>query len=216
MKQCCTCKQDLDLTLFNNSSKTKDGKQRQCKACRNKSNDPQKAKERLERFFKRNPQKKAEYSAKWRETNPEYAKEYYADNKYTIVQRAVAYKRYRRANDPEYRAKDTLRSNLSNFLHGKIKTGSTQQLVGYTFEDFWQEFELDFLAFRLYGVPYEVDHKIPISWFTEDAPISIIWDLRNLHIVEAGLNSAKRNLWAHPVEDAYYRVAKPYLLRDGH
>ena len=132
------------------------------------------------------------------------------------MEQAVANKRKRREEDLEYRTKDTLRSNISNYLRGRVKAGATQQILGYTFDDFWQEFELDILAFKLYGVSYEVDHKIPISWFNEQAPISLIWDLRNLQIIEAGLNSKKRNFWAHPVDDEYYKLVVPFLLRDGH
>jgi hypothetical protein len=206
----------MSLDFFNNSSTTKDGKQRQCKSCKKAANDPEKAARRVEKFFQNNPKKRAEYSKKWREENENYQADYYKRNKSRIVEQAVEHKRKRRAEDLEYRTKDTLRSNISNYLRGRVKAGATQQILGYTFDDFWQEFELDILAFRLYGISYEVDHKIPISWFSQQAPISLIWDLRNLQIIEAGYNSKKRNYWAHPVDDQYYKLVMPFLLRDGH
>jgi hypothetical protein len=78
------------------------------------------------------------------------------------------------------------------------------KLIGYTPQDF-----VDRLGERKPG--FDIDHKIPITWFNEEAPLSIIWHLDNLQWIETKQNRAKGNRRMHPVTEEYWNVALPYL-----
>ena len=55
----------------------------------------------------------------------------------------------------------------------KAKENRTINLLGYTVEDFIQ------VCGQGQG-DQQIDHKIPVTWFKEGAPIDVIWHLQNL------------------------------------
>lgn len=61
---------------------------------------------------------------------------------------------------------------------------------------------------------YQIDHKIPISWFSNDCPFNIIWDMRNLWWVSREYNSKKRNYWCDIVDQEYLEIVKPFLIKE--
>jgi hypothetical protein len=72
MKKCTKCFIDKELTEFNKSNKTRDGKRERCRYCQN--NDSKK-------YYKNNKEELLKKSKDWRDTNKEYMTNYYIENK---------------------------------------------------------------------------------------------------------------------------------------
>ena len=74
-------------------------------------------------------------------------------------------------------------------------------ILGYNVDDF----------IKKVGSPKkneDIDHKIPISWFKKETPISIIWNLENLQIIDSSINRSKSNHHYHPITENYKETIK--------
>lgn len=77
------------------------------------------------------------------------------------------YQRKRRQNDPKYRIRKNLRSQLWSFLKGKTKKSRMRKLVGISAEEFRQHIEAQFLegmSWDNYG-DWHLDHIVPCESF---------------------------------------------------
>ena len=77
------------------------------------------------------------------------------------------YQRKRRQNDPNYRIRCSLRSQMWGFLKGKIKKSRMRKLVGISAEEFRQHIEAQFLegmTWDNYG-QWHIDHIVPCESF---------------------------------------------------
>ena len=207
MKQCCTCKISKSLDNFYKSKFSLDGKQRQCKACRKLSDKPELSKVRSKRYRDTHLEIVKAKSKAWRDANPNYSIEYYYDNKEEWLKRTARYSAAKYEKDPLYRIQRILSSQVWYFLAGKAKSQRTMKLIGYTLQDFVNK-----LGERKPG--FDIDHKIPVTWFTEEAPLSLIWHLDNLQWMEAKQNKAKGNRHMHPVPESYLQQALPYIREE--
>ena len=63
-------------------------------------------------------------------------------------------------------------------------------------------------------VDFEIDHKIPISWFESNTPANIVNDFRNLQLLSKGINTSKRNFYMDDVSDEFWFEAKQYVKKE--
>tara|TARA_R110001632_G_scaffold161196_1_gene279621 strand:- start:19 stop:591 length:573 start_codon:yes stop_codon:yes gene_type:complete len=117
------------------------------------------------------------------------------------------YKKQDRLNQPHlYRWRGLLSSTISKLKISKDDT--TERLMGYSpaillehlssLDENWTE--------------YVIDHKIPITWFKSTAPISVVNDLRNIHLLTHDDNLIKGNRHAHPVCEEYHNVVLEHII----
>lgn len=195
MKICKSCGQDKPLTEYYSGKGYRGGKNPNCKECMklrvNKENQNAAAK----RYRDRYPERRLERDRKYRLENVQKVKA--ARNEYLE-------KRYN--NDPIYRLQSILRQQIVDYI--KYKKGErTAQLLGYTAQDF-----VDKHGEGLVG--QHVDHKIPKSWFKEDAPINIVWHLDNLQWLSQEDNSTKHNKYADQVPESFLQQVLPHIKEE--
>jgi hypothetical protein len=209
MKLCCTCKEQKEFRDFYKSTKSVDGYQRQCKACKRKSNKSEHNKQRCKKYRENNPDKSKKSSENWRLKNPKYGIEYYHsfEDKQKFYDRGARYIRERYNKDATYRTYKKIHSQVCSFLKGKIKNTNTSQLLQYSMDDFIKKYGSGSLG-------CDIDHKIPITWFNEDTPISIIWHLDNLQWLDSKQNKTKGNRYADAVVESYLQMALPYIKEE--
>jgi hypothetical protein len=206
MKQCCTCKDMVSLDSFYKSSNNKDGLQRQCKKCKKASEKPDLIAARSKKYRSNNLERSKNASKTWRANNPKYSIEYYYDNKEKWLERTAKYIATKYKTDPLFRIQRVLSTQVWSYLSGKNKSQRTMQLIGYTAEELMVR-----LGERQSG--FDLDHKIPLTWFKHHTPLHIIWHLDNLQWVETKQNQSKGNRYMHPVSESYLQTALPYVLK---
>lgn len=142
------------------------------------------AKEKRAARYKREKDKFSARSKKWRLNNTEKQKEYIKEwkmrNKEKVKEHAKKYndkistKTKRNEKDKESYNSDPLkklcvcsRNRISKFLDGKVKSASTQKIVGCSWEDLKVYIESLFkegMSWENYGINgWHVDHIIPLS-----------------------------------------------------
>jgi hypothetical protein len=107
----------------------------------------------------------------------------------------------KRKQDPVFVLKSRIRSQVWQYLNGN-KSQTTFKLLGWTTDD---------LVNKLGEKGENLDHKIPISWFKDNTPVNIIWNLNNLQWVSERYNKTKRNSWRDDVNLEYLELVKNYL-----
>lgn len=205
MKQCCTCKEVLSLDSFYKSSSSKDGSQRQCKKCKKTFEKPELVVARSKKYRDNNLEKSKDVSKAWRINNPKYYTKYYANNKEKWLERTARYTATKYKTDPLFRIQRILSVQVWSYLSGKDKSERTMKLIGYTAEELIIQ-----LGEREPG--FDLDHRIPQSWFKLNTPVHIVWDLNNLQWMDAEENQIKGNRYMTPVSENYLRIAMPHIL----
>lgn len=193
MKQCKTCGELKPLDEYSDSKRNAGGKRPNCKVCAKLAVNKEAQNAASKRYRDRYPEKRLERDKKYRAENSGKLKA--ARNNYLD-------KRYK--TDPVYRLQTILRQQIVDYIKYK-KNERTVDLLGYTAEDF----------INRYGkgeVNDHIDHKIPKSWFKEDAPISVVWHMDNLHWLPIKENSSKGNRYMTPVSEKYLQIAMPHIL----
>ena len=194
-KQCKTCKQEKLLEDYYNSKGNKGGKVPNCKSCMRVGVNPENVKAASKRYRDRHPEKRLERDRRYRKENPEKIKE---------ARRAYQNEKYK--SDPIYRTQRKLRSQLIEYLRHN-KNELTAKLLKYTTEDF--------LSYHGEGNEDDhIDHKIPSSWFRDDAEVSLVWHLDNLQWLPAIENQSKSNRYMTPVSESYLRKALPFIKEE--
>ena len=90
------------------------------------------------------------------------------------------------------------------------KDDKTIVLLGYSPQELKKHLE----TLSLEWVNYEIDHKIPITWFEENTPVSVVNDFRNLQLLSKSENNKKRNFWMSDVDDVYLNEVKQYIKKE--
>ena len=90
------------------------------------------------------------------------------------------------------------RSILKSYLFRRSikKLDETIQLLGYSSTDLKYHIECKFdsnMSWNNYGKYWQVDHIIPVSFFKDDSPISIVNSLSNLRPLEKNYNLSRGN-----------------------
>ena len=192
MRVCKTCKQEKPLEDYYSGKGYRGGKNPNCKMCLKAEVGKEVQNAASKRYRDRYPEKRLERDRRYRAENSEKVKA--ARNEY-LNQRYEC--------DPIYRLHTILRQQIVDYIK-YTKNERTAELLGYTAEDF----------IARYGegnVTDHLDHKIPKSWFKDDAPISVVWHIDNLHWLAAHDNSSKNNRYMHPVNEEYLSIALPYI-----
>lgn len=172
------------------------------------------------------------YSEKW--------KIYYINNSDQIKKRAKdhlikiksdpilneKFLRKRRIYNKEYRKKNPhvtiIRNQIRHIIESlsSKKTKGTWEELGYNKDEFKVHIELQFIS----GMSWEnigliidkwsIDHKIPISWFKRETPISIVNSLENLQPRWFIDNRKKWNLFSDPISSEFYSICLNYIKED--
>ena len=124
---------------------------------------------------------------KIREQNRIYARYYYNKNRIKS----------------SYRINNNMRKNIAISLNGTKNGRSWEKLVGYTIKDLIIHLENQFdkkMNWDNYGSYWEIDHKIPQSWFrfltSQDKGFKECWALNNLQPLEKKENNKKNNRYS--------------------
>ena len=171
-----------DLTyegkLCRNGHTTRYTKNDECAEC--KKNYYYKNRERIlkykQRYFLENIEKMAERDSK-----------YYQINKSKVNETQKKYMKNRYHSDELYRAKVLLRSQLRTFYknRNRNKKGRTHELLGYSAKEFCEHIESlfkDGMTWDNQGNNggWEIDHRIPQSYFTSIDQLKECFALENL------------------------------------
>lgn len=195
MKICKTCKQEKPLEEYYGGKGYKGGKNPNCKSCMKVRVNKDNVKAASKRYRDRYPEKRLERDKKYRAENPEKMRKIhtdYANNKYNT--------------DPVYKLQTILRQQIVDYIKYK-KSERTAEMLGYTAEEF--------ISYHGEGnVGDHIDHKIPKSWFKDDAPIKIVWHLENLHWLAGVDNSSKHNRYMTQVNASYLQLAIPHIKEE--
>lgn len=218
MKKCGECKIEQDINNYYKDKNKKDGISNRCKQCHNNSAKQHYIKNKEHYIQKSNEYynenkttilKKQKLKPSYSKLNPGYYKEYRKRN----IEKDRKYRNQydkKLREDIEYNTLNIIKSQIYNFLKNK-KGKTTEELLGYTYQDFVNNI-------GLISKGYELDHKIPISWFKTGTPINIIWHLENLQITTKEYNRKKHNTHADVISALYYKtvikwIQKHHLLK---
>jgi hypothetical protein len=177
VKKCTKCNIDKELEGFYKCKSSPDGLKRVCKQCEKKyAEDNKEAISERNKKYRQKPEFKEkekirhkkraidkkqeiyESNKKWREANKEKMREYNRN-----------WHKNRRATDISFKIAHRMRSRLKEALVKNWKTGSTQDLLGCTFDEFKMYFASLFIEKMTWGKfmngEIHIDHKIPCCAF---------------------------------------------------
>jgi 5-methylcytosine-specific restriction endonuclease McrA len=193
MKACKSCKQDKPLTEYYSGKGYRGGKNPNCKECMKLNVNKENQNAAAKRYRDRYPERRLERDKKYRLENAQKVKA--ARNQYLE-------KKY--SSDPTYRLQTILRQQIVDYIKHR-KGERTAQLLGYTAQDF--------INHHGEGLANQhIDHKIPKSWFKDDAPVSVVWHIDNLQWLSQESNNSKYNKYADRVPESYLQIALPHIL----
>jgi hypothetical protein len=140
----------------------------------------------LRERYAKDPEKYRRLAREWRQRNPDYQK-----------------KRF--AKKPEAKLAAMLRRRILKALDGEVKSGSTYELLGCTWEHLRWHIEAQFdgkMTWKNHGSYWHLDHIIPLDLFDLSDPAqqrrACHW--KNLQPLEAKANIRKRNRLPHPLK----------------
>ena len=171
-KTCCCCTVEKDISCFNNSSRSKDGKQARCKEC-------------VHLYYLNN-----------KSVRLQKKKEYYEKNRDKIL--AAEHKRYKKQSERlKQQARDFRKNNPDkhNALNARTRASKLQALPKWLNEDDkWmmkEAYSLAQLRTRLFGFMWHVDHIVPLRG-KNVCGLHVPW---NLQVIPATENLSKSNQW---------------------
>ena len=217
-KTCFKCKVEKPKTEFGIVKKNKDGLNGKCRICHNQ--------ESVE-WSKNNPESRNASRAKWAENNPDYPSQWYERNRPSVLQRLVFYriekgdelreKNREKAKSPERKARRNKKTKerYKTDPDFKFQCNIMAWIRGIdNRDDFKQEWGDVMDVYVMYGVKYNIDHKVPRSWFKHTAPVELVNDIRNLQVVDWKYNNSKVNRWADPVSNEYLGLIEPHIKQE--
>jgi hypothetical protein len=226
MKECKICGKIKPIDEFGINNALKDGHMSKCKKC---MCDYYKKRAQLEHVkqykkdYKKRPEVKERNNSlrnKLRE-NPEYRKlESIKSNerqkklrnnpetrklfleKSNKIKNTIYLKKYH--NDELFRSWEIFSSNFYSRI--KKKNKNTLELVGYNKEDFFNQI-------GKHSIGFDLDHKIPVTWFTTYEP-HLVYSLDNLQWLEQKINRTKNNRYSHSISVEYFNKIKNLLKKE--
>lgn len=185
MRQCTTCKEFKELDEFYKSKDKKSGYRSSCKKCSNI---------KCIEYYENNKDKKREYFLLNKDRINEYqkgyrkeyyilnkdninkkVKEYYYKNKEKTFYRKRKYRRFRYYNDPVYRCRVLITSNIKRALKERSfeKNCRTKDILGCSFKEFkgyleskfetWMNWNNHGLYNGEFNYGWDIDHIVPSS-----------------------------------------------------
>ncbi len=206
-KTCTKCGESKLLSEYYKKKAGKYGRDSKCKLCKNAY---QKAYSQTEagKLYKKAYMKKYYQSEKGKakkkayyqsEARKSYVKAYYQSEARKAKKKAYnkAYKKNRRHNDPFYKLQCNLRSGFCNWIKGNIKTCSTEQYVGCTYNELLDHLESQFdegMSWENHG-EWQIDHFKAQSRFdpTDEEEKYMCWHWTNLQPMWAEINQSWRD-----------------------
>ena len=150
--------------------------------------------ERSKKWKEENKELYLEFLKEWRVENREYSKDYlkkwFNDN----PDKRKEYYENLRLNNPHIIAWRSVLKNAIKRINTK-KSDSTIQMLGYSSNDLKLHLEslfIDGMSWENWG-EWHIDHKIPVSKFDKETPMSIVNNLNNLQPLWALDNLSKSN-----------------------
>lgn len=216
MKICKKCNLEKELNLFNKNKNKVDGLHIWCKECSSNSNknryksQSEFIKEKTSEYYYSNKEiilpklKIYREQDEIKEKQKSYIKEWVNNNIDSYRQYQNNYAKERRKSDPRFKTICDLRSQINAYFQNRIKNEKTEILLGYTYEEFINKIGTKDLN-------QEIDHKIPINWFLNEAPINIIWNLDNLQLTTKEYNRAKKDTFADPISIKFYQTVIKWI-----
>jgi Zn ribbon nucleic-acid-binding protein len=218
IKKCTKCQIEKNIDLFSKN-------QKQCKECvkqyyqKDKEKIKLKTKNRYEnnkslildnqrQYYQENKENRINYQKQYSLENKDKIQQnnkiYYQENKDKIKYRAKEWIKNKYKNNEEFRIQTKLNLQIIKYLRQSQNITKLPSILGYNVNDF----------IKKVGSPKnneDIDHKVPISWFEKETPISIIWSLENLQIIESTINKSKSNHYNHPISDEYKQSILKYI-----
>lgn len=107
-------------------------------------------------------------------------------------------------NKIDFKINNTIRVSLNSIINKKQQHSSKYDIIGYNISKLKNELESNFsmgMNWNNYGSIWEIDHKIPISWFPKpkdwnDPIIKKIWAIENLRPCFIKENRTKQSSYA--------------------
>lgn len=158
-----------------------------------------------------------EYTKRWISEHPERrkatARNYYYRHKEAIIAKTTtpeakskiaAYLRNRRATDPDYRLRGTLRSRIKAALKGEKRTQGTEDSIGCTIPELKQHIESLFQPGMVWGErrrSWHADHVVPLTAFNLSDPeeLRTACNWRNLQPLWGSHNRKKHAMIPAPL-----------------
>lgn len=163
-----------------------------------RKNNKESINKKVREYYINNIDKVQEKNKKWRESNPEKHREY----------NRISAKKSRKCEPQKHRWRGILRETLKKL--NKDKSEKTISLLGYSPE----ELHLYLKTMSSNWYEYEIDHRIPLSWFIDETPVNLVNDFRNLQLLDKSTNSSKRNFYMNNVDEKYFDEIKQYIKKE--
>ena len=228
-KKCSKCDEEQHVDNFCKNSGNKDGLNGRCRSCvkEYKNLNKKRSTEYSKQYYKTNKEDQNKKCKRYHRENKEAANErcrqYYKDNKEAISKRTRQYQkdnkeriaeyqrqyeRERKANDPLFRLthniRNLIRCSLSN--GGYSKTSKTAEILGCSFDEYYQHIEAQFTD----GMSWErmseihIDHRLPVSAATTEDELLALNHHRNLQPLWSADNLAKSDSYCPKELEAYF------------
>lgn len=180
MKFCIKCKQNKDFKFFSKDKSRKDGYNNKCKSC-------------SKEYRENNKEKSKNYQSKYRIENSEYQINYRKNNK----EKFANYQKERRASDPLFKLKGTLRNRIYTMFKFKDweKNKHTEEILGANYNEVKQHIESTFQEGMSWGNhgEWHIDHKIPLDLADTEEELYELCHYTNLQALWAFDNLSKGN-----------------------
>lgn len=132
------------------------------------------------------------------------------------------YKKWHKENRNKNPHLHLIRNQLKNIkeLLGTEKTQPSLLELGYTPDDFKKHIELLFKENMNWGNiglgkdKWNIDHKIPITWFKQNTPFYLVNNLMNLEPIWWVENNEKSNKYSTPIYLEYFNLIKEHILEE--
>jgi len=163
-----------------------------------RKNNKEKINEKIRNHYYENVEKIKEKNKTWKENNIEKHREY----------NRLSAQKSRKNNPEKHRWRNILKETLKKL--GKQKNEKTIELLGYSpkeLKDYLESLSLNWFE-------YEIDHKIPLTWFVKETPIKLINDFRNLQLLTKRENNKKRNFYMSEVDEVFFEEIKKYIKKE--
>jgi len=231
-KICKECKIQKSFEDFHNNKRMKDGFLNICRKCvwlQTKSNPNRKEKiiQSNKKYYQNNKEKFKEIQNNFNKKNPNYHKDYFKQNhifkpKKTEEEKKQHKKEYLKQYFKNNKHFTSLRNLIKNTKE-KLNTPKQDKLIielKYTPSQFKIHIENQFTEGMNWNNlnnkkdGWNIDHKIPLSWFKQKTPNYIVNHLNNLQPMWKKQNLQKNNRYNTPIDKEYYLLIKKYIKNE--
>lgn len=216
-KICRKCNEEKNVCFFGKTKQNKDGLKSYCNECRKieskkyRTENSEKRKETLKKFYENNREKELLRFKKYREENPEKRKEtcikYIKNNREKVNESARLWKKNARLKNPMYKLISNLRERTKDYLTYKTANpnSSIKDIIGCSPEFLKEHIEKQFKNgmtwdnYSFYG--WHIDHIIPLSSAKNKEEIQKLCHYTNLQPLWAKENLSKGSKISNPSLD---------------